>query len=150
MTQTNTIQKTTPGFPAWLSIVRIVLGILLVWKGLVFIRDTSVLESMIEQTGIGVFSNSSRAVAIVVSLLSLICGLFITVGFFTRIVCIIMLPIVLIAVFFVNFKNIDRNTVEMIGTIIVFLLLFVFAFKGSGGLSIDNFLRFSAVVDKTS
>jgi putative oxidoreductase len=134
--------------PSWLSVLRILLGIILVWKGVNFIRDTTVVASMIEQTGIGVFSRSSAAIAWIVSLLSIVCGIFITVGFFTRISSIIMIPIVFVAVVFIQMKNIERNSFELILTIIVLVLLILFAIKGSGPLSADEYFRRGDVIDR--
>ena len=131
-----------------LTILRIVLGIILIWKGIVFIQDTAQLKSMIEQTGIGVFSQSSGALATVVSILSLLCGFFITVGLLTRISSIVQIPIVIVAIIFVNMKNIERDGFELILTIIVLLLLILFAIKGSGSLSADEYFRRGAAVDK--
>ena len=131
-----------------LTILRIVLGIILIWKGIVFIQDTAQLKSMIEETGIGVFSQSSGALATVVSILSLLCGFFITVGLLTRISSIVQIPIVIVAIIFVNMKNIERDGFELILTIIVLLLLILFAIKGSGSLSADEYFRRGAAVDK--
>jgi uncharacterized membrane protein YphA (DoxX/SURF4 family) len=131
-----------------LTFLRIVLGIILIWKGIVFIQDTAQLKSMIEQTGIGVFSQSSGALATVVSILSLLCGFFITVGLLTRISSIVQIPIVIVAIIFVNMKNIERDGFELILTIIVLLLLILFAIKGSGSLSADEYFRRGAAVDK--
>jgi putative oxidoreductase len=134
--------------PTWLTILRIALGIILIWKGINFIRDISVLKSMIEQTGVGVFSRSSGAIAAVVGILSLLCGFFITVGLFTRISSIVMVPIIFVAIVFVNMKNIERNAFELILTIIVLVLLVLFAIKGSGPLSADEYFRRGAALDK--
>ena len=148
MPQTITTPKPRVSQPSWLTILRIVLGIILVWKGINFIRDISVLTSMIEQTGIGIFSHRSKVIASVVSSLSLLCGVFITVGLLTRISSIVMIPIIFVAVVFVNVKNIDRSIFELILTIIVFLLLILFAIKGSGPLSADEYFRRGAALDK--
>jgi uncharacterized membrane protein YphA (DoxX/SURF4 family) len=134
--------------PTWLTILRIALGIILIWKGINFIRDISVLKSMIEQTGVGVFSRSSGAIAAVVGILSLLCGFFITVGLFTRISSVVMIPIIFVAIVFVNMKNIERNAFELILTIIVLVLLVLFAIKGSGPLSADEYFRRGAALDK--
>jgi putative oxidoreductase len=148
MSQTITTPKPRRVQLTPLTILRIVLGIILIWKGIVFIQDTAQLKSMIEQTGIGVFSQSSGAIATVVSILSLLCGFFITVGLLTRISSIVQMPIVIVAIIFVNIKNIERNGFELILTVIVLLLLILFAIKGSGTLSADEYFRRGAAVDK--
>jgi putative oxidoreductase len=103
---------------------------------------------MIEQTGVGVFSKSSGALTSVVSILTLLCGFFITVGFFTRASCIVQIPIVILAIIFVHTRNIEGNSFELILTIIVLGLLALFAIKGSGPLSADEYFRRGAALDR--
>jgi putative oxidoreductase len=148
MAQTIAAGKSSLSQPAWLTILRVVLGIILIWKGINFIRDTAQLKSMIEQTGIGVFSQSSGAIASVVSILSLLCGFFIMVGLFTKISCVVQLPIVFVAIVFVNMKRIEQNSFELILTIIVLVLLVLFVIKGSGPLSADEYFRRGAAFDR--
>ena len=136
--------------PMLLTFLRIVLGVILIWKGFNFIRDTSVLKSLIEQTGVGIFSQSASAIALVVTILTLLCGFFITVGLFTRLSCIVQLPIILVAILFVNVRSMDRNGFELLLTVLVFVLLILFALKGSSVLSADEYFRRGAAMDKTS
>lgn len=149
MPHTITTYKPSVNQPSWLTILRIVLGIILIWRGINFILDISTLEAMIEQTGVGVFSHSSGAIAFIVSIVSLLCGLFITVGFLTRISSVVMMPVIFVAIVFVNMKNIERNTFELILAITVLVLLILFAIKGSGPLSADEYFRRGAAIDKS-
>lgn len=150
MTETNIPEKQVPGQPTWFTVLRIALGIILTWKGINFIQDITALESMIQHTGMGVFSDNSRALALVVSIVTMLCGVFITVGLFTRASSIIQIPIVIVAVIFVNMKNIERSSFELILSVISLLLLILFAIKGSGRLSADEYFRQGAAVDKKS
>jgi uncharacterized membrane protein YphA (DoxX/SURF4 family) len=136
--------------PNWLTVLRIVLGVLIFYKAINFIRNTEELKSLIEQTGIGVFSQNSEVLAFVIAYLSLLCGLFITIGLLTRALSIIQIPILIVAVFFVNIKNISYNTFEFIISIIVLILLILFAIKGSGTFSADEYFRKGAAIDKKS
>jgi uncharacterized membrane protein YphA (DoxX/SURF4 family) len=68
-------------------------------------------------------------------------GLFIAVGLFTRTSSIVQIPILLIAAFFVNMKTTEKSSFELILSIIVLLLLILFAIKGSGSLSADEYFR---------
>lgn len=134
-------EKTTIKQPAWYSLLRFALGIILFWKGIVFIRDTELLKILVQQTGIGVFSQYSEVLAFIVSSLTLLCGLFILTGLFTRASCIVQIPIVFIAAFFVNIRRVDQSAFEFILSIIVLILLIFFAIKGSGAISADEFFR---------
>ena len=141
MQETNITGRTSVQ-PAWMTVLRIILGFILLWKGIVFIRDSALLEQLIDRTEIGVFSQNSSILSFIVSYLSLLCGLFITVGLFTRISSIIQIPILIIAVFFVNMHGgVSQNSFELIVSIITLLLLILFAVKGSGTLSADEFFR---------
>jgi putative oxidoreductase len=150
MSQTIMATKKSVNEPGWLTILRIALGIILIWKGIDFIRDISALELLIKQTGVSFFTENEDALALVVTILTLLCGFFIVVGFFTRIASIVQIPVVLVAIVFVNMKNIDQNTFELVLTIVVLVLLILFAIKGSGALSADEYFRRGAAIDKAS
>jgi uncharacterized membrane protein YphA (DoxX/SURF4 family) len=141
MIESPVTEKTSFRQPAWLTIVRIILGLILFWKGIVFIRDTELLQSLIQQTGIGVFSNNAETLTFIVAYLTLLCGLLILCGLFTRTSSIVQIPILFIAIIFVNSKHLDQSTFEFILSIVVFLLLILFAIKGSGTLSADEYFR---------
>ncbi len=127
--------------PAWLSLLRMLLGVILFWKGIVFIRDTELLKILIQRTGVGVFSGNSEVISFIVAYLTLLCGLFIFSGLFTRICSIIQIPIVLVAIFFVNINRVDKSTFDRVLSIILMILLLLFAIKGSGTISADEFFR---------
>ena len=141
MVERPVTEKTNDKQPAWFSLLRFALGMILFWKGIVFIRDTELLKTLISRTGIGVFSQNSEVLAFIVAYLSLLCGLFIACGLFTRTSSIIQIPILFIAVFFINIRNFENSTFEWILSIITLILLVLFAIKGSGALSADEFFR---------
>jgi uncharacterized membrane protein YphA (DoxX/SURF4 family) len=141
MIESPVTERTSLKQPAWLTVIRIILGLILFWKGIVFIRDTELLKSLIENTGIGAFSANAETLTFIIAYLTLLCGLFILTGLFTRTSSIVQIPILFIAVVFVNSKNIEQSTSELILSIVVFLLLILFAIKGSGTLSADEFFR---------
>jgi len=117
MVESPVTEKTTAQ-PVWLTILRIALGFILIWNGIVFIRDTTLLELLIQQTGIGVFSRNSQVLSFIISYLSLLCGLFIATGLFTRTSSIVQIPILIVAVFFVNSHNIGEGGFELALSII--------------------------------
>ena len=86
----------------------------------------------------------------VVTILTLLCGFFIAVGLFTRIASLVQIPIILVAILFVNIKSMGSNAFELILTIIVFVLLILFAVKGSGAISADEYFRRGATADRGS
>lgn len=140
MQETKLTEKTNVQ-PIWLTVLRFVLGLILLWKGIVFIRDSSLLQQLIEQTGLGIFSKYSETFAFIVAYFTLMSGLFIGTGLFTRIVSILQIPILIIALFFVNINRIETSPFELILSLVTFVLLILFAFKGSSRLSADQYFR---------
>ena len=140
MQETNVTEKTDIQ-PLWFSFLRIFLGLFLLWKGIVFIRDTALLEQLIHRTGVGVFSKNASTLSFIVAYLSLLCGLFIASGLWTKVFSVIQIPILIVAVFFVNLNRIESGTVELIMSVITLGLLIFFAIRGSGSLSADEFFR---------
>lgn len=122
-------------------ILRIVLGLILIIKGIFFIKDTTELNTMIQETGIGFFSQNAEILAFVISVISILTGTFIVIGLFTRLSSIIQIPIIIVAVFFVNIRNIDYGVGELILSLFVLILLITFAVKGSGLISADQYFK---------
>ena len=123
------------------TIIRILLGLIIIFKSVTFIYDNALAVEKITRTGIGIFTKNSEILAFVISYLGLLCGLFITIGLFTRIAAIIQIPVLITAVFFVNIHSIGSNILEFILSMITLVLLVYFARKGSGPFSADEYLK---------
>jgi len=135
-------EKTSIDQPRWLTILRIALGLILFWKGITFIRDSSDLQLMLHRMAIGVVDKNSEWMAFLISYINLLGGLFIVAGLFTRTSCLVQIPILFGAVFFVNTKHgLNQSTSELILSAVVLILLILFAIKGSGVLSADEYFR---------
>ncbi len=140
--ENNITEKTSTSQPRWLTIIRIALGFILFWKGITFIRDTSDLQLMLQRMSIGVVDKNSEWIAFLITYINLLGGLFITVGLFTKTSSIVQIPILIGAVFFVNSKHgLNQSSSELILSVIVLLLLILFAIKGSGVLSADEYFH---------
>lgn len=140
MIESNVTEKTHIQ-PVWITGLRIILGLILTYKGIVFISDTATLESLIDRTGVPFFTDNESTLSFIVAYLSLLCGLFIASGLWTKISSIVQIPILIIAIFFVNIKGVGENGFELILSIVTLALLLYFAFKGSGAHSADEFFR---------
>ncbi|MDQ2864515.1 MAG: DoxX family protein [Bacteroidota bacterium] len=140
--EANITEKTNTTQPLWLTIVRIALGLTLFFKGIIFTRDSSDLQLLLHRMSIGVVDQNSQVIAFIITYITLLGGLFITVGLFTKTSSIIQIPILIGAVFFVNTKSgLNQSASELILSTIVLLLLILFAVKGSGALSADEYFR---------
>jgi len=141
MSEKNITEKTNYNQPRWLTVLRIALGLILMWKGVNFIRDTALLNNMIQQTGLQAFSNNSEILSFLVAYINMLGGLFIACGLFTRTSSIVQIPILVTATFFVNIKVANESSFELVLSVIVLLLLILFAIKGSGVISADEYFR---------
>lgn len=142
MKDANITEKTSSTQPRWLTIFRIALGLILFWKGITFIRDSSDLQLLLQRMSIGVVDKNNGVIAFLITYVNLLGGLFIMVGLFTKTSSIIQIPILIGAVFFVNTKDgLNQSTSELVLSAIVLILLIVFAIKGSGVISADEYFR---------
>ena len=142
MKESNITEKASINQPRWLTIVRIALGLILFWKGISFIRDASDLQSLLQRMSIGVVDKNTEWIAFLITYLNLLGGLFIIVGLFTKTSCIVQVPILIGAVFFVNTPDgLNQSTSELVLSAIVLVLLILFAIIGSGAISADEYFR---------
>ncbi len=142
MKDVDITEKASVSQPRWLTLIRIALGLILFWKGITFIHDSSDLTSMLRQMSIGAIHENSDWIAFLITYINLLGGLFIIVGLFTKTSCIIQIPILIGAVFFVSTKEgLNRSTSELVLSAVVLILLIFFAIKGSGVLSADEYFR---------
>jgi len=127
----------------WLDVIRIVLGLLILSKGVAFISDTGVQQEWILQHNTLGFSGlMAIAVLHIVAFAHLVGGLLILMGLLTRFASVIQIPILLGAIFFVNIsKGFSFLNSELWLSIIVLLLLVLFWIVGSGPFSVDNWMR---------
>jgi putative oxidoreductase len=141
MSQTIHTSKANIRNSIWLLVLRIALGIILIWKGIKFILDTKTIESLVKQNHTGLFTKNEATVVIAAVVITILCSLLIMIGLFTRIASFVQLPIYCIKILFIHGDYIQRNGIELILTILIpFFLLLLFA-KGAGELSVDEHLR---------
>ncbi len=145
MTPITTDTKTGFRQGIWFLVLRIALGMTLIWKTVHFIRDTAVVESLTGQTGAGVFTEFEALVIVVAAIITLLGAVFIMLGLFTRVASFIQLPVFLIGSLFIHSGHIEREGIELALTAIVPFLLLLFIRKGGGALSADAYLRTNAM-----
>ena len=127
--------------PVVLDVVRIVLGIFLLCKGVAFMENSTALSYLIGGTQIPIYRRRLlMALVYVVIFVHIVGGTLIALGTYTRLSSLIQIPIVFTAVFFVdNFKS-PLNT-ELWYSVAALVLLIMFTIFGSGPLSLDSFLK---------
>ncbi|MDB5152940.1 MAG: DoxX family protein [Mucilaginibacter sp.] len=127
--------------PKFLDIIRIVLGIFLLLKGLGFMENTANLKYIIEnQPDITIPSGVLVALVYYVTFVHMVGGALIALGILTRFSAIIQIPVVFGAVFFINILQSPFNT-DLLSSVLALIFLVVFAVIGSGKLSLENYLE---------
>ncbi|HET9057954.1 MAG TPA: DoxX family protein [Chitinophagaceae bacterium] len=125
--------------PKWLIVLRVVLGLFLFQKGIVFIYRSEELKLLLEYNAI---NTGTKILAWYIMIAHLLGGISIIAGLFTRFMCLLQIPILLGAVFLINLKNgIYANNSELGFSILILLLLFIFLLEGGGPLSLDAHFR---------
>jgi uncharacterized membrane protein YphA (DoxX/SURF4 family) len=122
--------------PGWLDVIRIVLGVFITYKGLYFILHMNDLE--MTTSGINVYF-AGIALAHYIIFAHILGGPLIIFGLFTRIICLIQLPILLGAVIFVNMPRgfLSVGNTELWVSMVVLACLVVFIVFGAGSFSLD-------------
>jgi uncharacterized membrane protein YphA (DoxX/SURF4 family) len=127
--------------PRFLDIIRILLGIFLLLKGLGFMDNTANLKALIEnQSDIDVAPGLLMALVYYVTFVHLVGGTLIALGILTRFSAIMQIPVVFGAVFFINILQSPFNT-DMASSVAALIFLVVFAVIGSGRVSLENYLK---------
>jgi putative oxidoreductase len=124
--------------PGWLDFFRIILGLFITFKGFEFMFNLETLQ--ITTSGMGLLF-SGTAIAHYIIFAHALGGPLITFGLFTRIVCLIQLPILLGAVIFVNYPKSSLsmgNSMELELSLLVLVGLIVFVIFGAGKFSLDE------------
>lgn len=125
--------------PKWLDIIRILLGLVLIAKGISFIRNTDIMSALLlESTS----QLRSMAFAHYVIGVQIAAGIMFTFGLLTRVAAFFQIPILVIAILYMDVtKEFFVISSELPYLILVFSLVVFFFIYGSGPLSIDNYIR---------
>jgi len=123
--------------PQWLDIVRILLGIFLCYKGVDFLMNMgSMLGLITNRMSFGSFTE--MMMGNYVSFAQILGGILLILGVLTRFACLLNIPVLLGAVFFVN-TSLYRPFSEMLLAILVLLLLILFLVVGNGPVQLLKF-----------
>lgn len=122
-----------------LLLARIILGMVLILKGLFFISHAELLKEMILGSrfaaGVGFF-------AAYVTFAHLFGGVFIILGLFARIAALLQVPVLLGAIFFIlPTQNMTDFGSDFILSLVVLGLLIYILRSGPGTISMDHYLK---------
>jgi putative oxidoreductase len=121
--------------PKWVDIIRIALGIFLCYKGIDFLRNTSLLIGLMSgRPSFGSFL--TVLLAHVIPFIHVVGGILLVLGLFTRFACLIQIPVLIGAIIFIKTaKDILLPYSELLVTLSVLVLLFYFLIVGNGPLA---------------
>jgi uncharacterized membrane protein YphA (DoxX/SURF4 family) len=124
--------------PAWLVVIRVVLGVILLAKGIFFISHAEELTNIIVNSR---FSGMVTFLVAFITFSHLFCGAFIILGLLTRWVVILQIPILIAAVVFNASHGSFSLGSEFWLSLVVLILLLYFLLEGGGPYSMDNYLK---------
>jgi len=125
--------------PQWLDIVRIALGVFLCYKGVEYLYNMGAMLSLItNKMAFGSFS--SMLMSNYIAFAHLLGGILLILGVLVRFACLIQIPILLGAIFFINLSpEMYRPFSELVLSIFIFLMLVGFLILGNGKVSLLKF-----------
>lgn len=126
--------------PRWLDGIRVLLGIFLFYKGVVFIQNIDVLKAVINENP--ALTVMSFWLAHYIVFAHLTGGVLIIFGLLTRVAVLANIPVLLGAIIFVHTSTGLFSVHGGVGlSILVLLLLVFFLVEGSGPISFDDYIR---------
>lgn len=127
--------------PRWLVIVRIGLGLFLFAKGINFMQDSALLEQLIYGKS-HLAENTTHWLPIIITWANLLGGFMLMVGLWTRLMCLLQLPILFGAIIDIDAQKSGFGAGPELGLAILALILVIFfLIEGSGPLSLDGYFE---------
>lgn len=128
-------------YPFLFLSLRIVLGVILVFRGIFFITSIEPLFHLIRNSRLNEL-NMSNTLALVVCWVHLLGGTLIILGLLTKISAWAQVPILLGAIVFINLNSsLARSYFELLLSVFVLVLSTIFALGGGGKFSMDNYVK---------
>ena len=123
----------------WFALLRVILGLIIFFKGLYFVQHTEAIHEMISNSAVSFYA---VFLAHYVALAHIMGGLLIMIGLLTRLAILFQIPILLGAIIFVNAQRGFFSIHSDLGfSVLVLALLLFFLIFGSGKISADEFMR---------
>lgn len=130
--------------PKSIDYLRILLGLTLMWQGVAFATNLHAFTTLMENAGLGAAVSISLTAHIII-VLHIVGGLLIALGSNTRLFCLLNIPILAVAVFFVNLPNhIFSPYSQFWFSCIVLIALIAFLIEGDGVISIEHEKKIAA------
>jgi len=122
----------------WMDALRILLGLILHFKGLLFMFHTADLMRLL-QLNFG--SEDAVILAHVLAFLHIFFGTLILIGVGTRFSCLVLIPVVFTSIIFIGIHFGNTHASELILSVVVLFLLVFFFIEGSGNFSVSHYMN---------
>lgn len=125
--------------PKWIDFLRILLGIVLMLKGIALVVNREQVLINMELSNIDLFSFLVTSQYVLVFYIA--GGILVAVGLLTRVIVLFEIPILVATIIFIDYHEglFELNSGLIYSILILGLLIFYFIY-GSGKISIDNLL----------
>ena len=117
------------------------LGLFLFAKGINFMQDSALLEQLIYGKS-HLAENNTHWLPIIITWANLLGGTFLMVGLWTRLMCVLQLPILIGAIIDINAQRGGFDAGPELGlAILALVLVMFFLVEGGGPLSLDGYFE---------
>jgi putative oxidoreductase len=128
-------------YPVLFVILRVLLGVILVIRGIFFLTSIQPLFDLIKSSSLNEL-NMDRSLALFICWAHLLGGTFIILGLLTRISAWLQIPILIGAILFINLNtSISHSSSELPLSFFVLILSLWFALAGGGKVSMDHYAK---------
>jgi len=125
--------------PKWIDFLRILLGFVLLLKGIAFVINREQVMINMELSNIDVFSFLVTSQYVLVFYIA--GGLLIAAGLLTRIIALFQIPVIIATIIFIDYhQGLFALNSDLIYSILILGLLIFFLIYGSGKFSVDYML----------
>ncbi len=133
-------QWSKPRHKGWMDALRIAFGLLLHLKGLFFIYYTFYIMNMQQ---LQVTRESVVVIVKALAFLHFFLGTFIVIGVGTRLACLVLIPTIIVSIFFSNPGF--SNEFQLLYSIAMLMLSIFYFFQGDGRFSMRQYMNNSAI-----
>jgi putative oxidoreductase len=125
--------------PKWIDILRVILGVIFIVKGVALIEHREQVIQMMEKSNIDLFTFSLSSQYVIA--FDIAGGFFIAIGLLTRLIVFFQLPIIVLSIIYIDYhQNLFVLNSELGYLILILALVLFFLFYGSGPISVDSYL----------
>ncbi|WP_051292715.1 DoxX family membrane protein [Olivibacter sitiensis] len=125
MVSRNAAQEDAPRHPLWLEAIRIVLAIVILWKGIEFVSNINAFSVVMRESSVGVAFMLSLLVHMII-VAHILGAMALFTGKYIRVACAAQMPVILMALLFKDLTVTVLNPYAASGVSLAILITLVF------------------------